>query len=917
VTTISYERSFSRYMQGGATLSYSREQVLHMMGHEILPLLGYDRSQIVVGFNFTSEDAGLVEADMVAFGDEYRHDLSTACIAVQWYSDDGNSRDILSNLRYLAPPIGILAGPETVSIFPVREKPEIRPLVDLRYEDVKGYFATNRLNFSAEVLMASKRGHQQLYLFDLDRSLTEFAENASRRLLVERFEESVYAGLKRTGVPSEEVNSALIRSTIRLLAARVLEDKGTINGRSITALELLTKAKRVFPDYFNIEDVAYLGWDVADEMLDSLTRGVTYRAFSNELLGYLYENALLDREDQKDSGVYYTPRYLAEGILERMPLEDIPEDERFVMDGTCGSGNLLLASYDRLKRLLPAEMGPLDRHKYLTEHIWGIDKDEFASEAARLALLLFSLPLGNSWNIHAADFLKDNCMGFYPSRPRVIVGNPPFKHYRGEGQVNQVAKRFLDRYLDHLADGGLMGIILPETILSNDDCADIRARVLKETEVLEVWHLHGGAVPSSDAELAVLILRKKAPSPHRPIRIRRVVGRVGDRKRFESSLETTYDYVFPGTAVWEKRPELGMASSHLADIWTKLSEYCDTIDDQVLDIANGIQLYGSPKDVVSADNVPGFKPWLPGSSTLAPYCIPDSHWFLDYDRVRWGRREYQWLFDLKEKIIINGRRARRHPWRAYAAVDRMGLYPNEALHVAAPKEGVPVEELAAVINHPVINAWLDSFNLSRTLKIPTLRAAPYPNITPELRSAIVTEVRTLEALHKEWWDRRSDIRVHVRKLDHLIYQGYGLSDHDVERIEQSFIECPRPGAEWKGHEFVAKRENSVPIRGCFNPPWRVDGEVMNVNATNATIALRISGVNDDQPFWIEIPRSIPGWALGKGVLFKAEIPLEMLDAEAIPPWALRKLEPLELSYVPLARLAETIRKRVDHQEHIQ
>ena len=73
------------------------------------------------------------------------------------------------------------------------------------------------------------------------------------------------------------------------------------------------------------------------------------------------------------------------------------------MDGTCGSGSLLLSACKRLEDLASYEKTEFDRHDYLTRMIEGYDIDKFASEVARLSLLLYSLPYGNKWDIHAGD----------------------------------------------------------------------------------------------------------------------------------------------------------------------------------------------------------------------------------------------------------------------------------------------------------------------------------------------------------------------------------------------------------------------------------------------------------------------------------------------------------------------------------
>lgn len=893
----------------GQGMTYSPKGSLQLLESIVLSTLEYSPSQLVRNFTYASESEGRIRADLVAFSDEYRHDLATACIAVQWCPDAESMRSALGQLRYLAAPVGLLAGPESVKVFAIKETPTDKPLADLRYEDVSGYFSSNRLSFSSESLLAIKTGSRQLTWFDMDPGLIQFAEAVSQRLLVRRFEGTVRAGLRARHNRSTVMDSSVIRSAIRLLAARVLEDKGTLSNRTQGAESLLRSAKSRFPDYFNLVDFEHIGWDIADEMLSELSGGLTYQAFSNELLGHLYENALVDPSIRKEFGVYYTPRYLAQAIVDRLPIEEIPEDERFVMDGTCGSGNLLLAGYERLKRLLPTHMDAYQKHQYLTQHIWGIDRDEFASEAARLALLLFSLPLGNSWNIHAADFLRDDVRPFYPSAPRIIVGNPPFRHFRGDGEVNQIAKRFVEQYLDHLHPGGMLSILLPETFLGNTNCSDVRRRVLTETEILEVWHLPAGAIPSSDIELAVLMLRKKESS-HHPVRVRRVIGRVQDKEVFRTTLQATYDYLVPRQEEWLHRDDASMSSSHLNPMWRRLLRTCPQLGEQVREIASGLQLYRSPTDVKSSNRThKRMKPWLEGSSDLLPYGIsPQKEMFLDYDRVHRRRQKYQWMLDT-EKVVMNATRARRHPWRIFAAVDRVGYYPDSSLLFSVPNANVSTEELTAVLNSPVINAWLDSFNLGRTLVIPTLKAAPYPSFTEDLRASVVDKVKEVERLRVEAPAELGSIRSLVRELDHLVYSGYGLTSSEIAELEQTFVSCSRPGPEWKNTAFVA----SVGLAHDEHIPeslWRVDGQVLEVNAESNTIRLSVRGINEGAPFVTEIPQNFPGWILREGVLFRADIPSSLLDSTTLPPQAFHTVVPQDFSFMSIEALEEGLIKRL-------
>lgn len=119
----------------------------------------------------------------------------------------------------------------------------------------------------------------------------------------------------------------------------------------------------------------------------------------------------------------------------------IPVDDRHILDGTCGSGSLLLSACKRIEDLVCYEKSEFERHEYLTRMIEGYDIDRFASEVARLSLLLYSLPYGNKWNIHAGDLFHVGKAKI--QTPYIILGNPPYEEVRGNSLKTQKAAAFL------------------------------------------------------------------------------------------------------------------------------------------------------------------------------------------------------------------------------------------------------------------------------------------------------------------------------------------------------------------------------------------------------------------------------------------------------------------------------------------
>lgn len=113
------------------------------------------------------------------------------------------------------------------------------------------------------------------------------------------------------------------------------------------------------------------------------------------------------RAKRKQQGIYYTPKYIVDYIVEQTLgrlLEERGGDRDFidnltVLDPACGSGSFLIAAYERLldyyaglKQLQgPEHLSQDERVEILTRHIYGVDLDPQAVEIARLNLVLRAL----------------------------------------------------------------------------------------------------------------------------------------------------------------------------------------------------------------------------------------------------------------------------------------------------------------------------------------------------------------------------------------------------------------------------------------------------------------------------------------------------------------------------------------------
>ncbi|MHA1928519.1 MAG: Eco57I restriction-modification methylase domain-containing protein, partial [Candidatus Thorarchaeota archaeon] len=162
---------------------------------------------------------------------------------------------------------------------------------------------------------------------------------------------------------------------------------------------------------------------------------------SNDLLKPLFED-IIPRKLRHLLGEYYTPRYLAESILETLPSTDI--HDKIILDPACGSGVFLMACIRQKKRSLALQGAQSsDSLDLITSSVIGIDINPIAVISARFNYIMAVKDLileenGNTINIpvYFADSVQvsgiNNEIGsnkFLTPLLRnidVLVGNPPW-----------------------------------------------------------------------------------------------------------------------------------------------------------------------------------------------------------------------------------------------------------------------------------------------------------------------------------------------------------------------------------------------------------------------------------------------------------------------------------------------------------
>ena len=242
-----------------------------------------------------------------------------------------------------------------------------------------------------------------------------------------------------------------------------------------------------------------------------------------ETISAIYEHFLkaASEEEKKEAGAFYTPRFLAELVLD-MTLDGIPSllDKRF-LDPACGSGIFLVGLFNRMaeewRRRYP-EATYLQQVngllKILRENIFGVDSNRTACQIAAFSLYLAFLDqllppdiqeLQRKGKVlprlvYAPDEAKREdrggairCADFFtaqaelPVKAHFIIGNPPWASVKDQNAPaarwcsernlpfpdRQIATAFMWKAAEQVQEEGKICFVLPHGTLFNHSPAAI------------------------------------------------------------------------------------------------------------------------------------------------------------------------------------------------------------------------------------------------------------------------------------------------------------------------------------------------------------------------------------------------------------------------------------------------------------
>lgn len=602
---------------------------------------------------------------------------------------------------------------------------------------------------------------------------------------------------------------ALARYVLALLTAKVLIDRGhpSVNAQPADASAALRLASAHVGIATRQDNWITRHGDLLAEAWSLILDGFRFENVSVDALAFVYENTLVDEGVRRKLGVHGTPRAVAELVVRRLPLHLLEPGRDRIVELCAGYGPFLVAALDALARLLPPGVTAGDRHQHLVKRLVGAELDAFAIEVCRLSLTLADYPNHDGWQLHRRDVFADGALQPLLAAAGAVLANPPFERFSGtereryEPTLSEKAGELLHRVLE-VSNPQMIGFVLPRAVLKGNlrSARNLQQSIASRFREIETIDLPDSVFRHSDAETVLLIAHDDRANGRRCRRHARVprsrsaeflagrwrpaIDRVNEVSN--GDVDSVFEVAYELEQVWAElggKPTLGAnARVHRGVEYNasvshrrELSISTTAGDGRTRGIARG--------DQINPYSVSGYV-YL----TTEPAALR-----------RGGARPWS-----EPKVLLNAARRSRGPWCLAACSDREGLWAYQRITCVWPDEPKkwPPELIAAILNGPLANAWVNEREGKRDVRLATLRSLPLPSLAR-------MDVSLVVALARE--ARRGLSPELVTRIDAEVLRGYALTPRAERKLLRSFEGAERPGVVGFGNYYPDDFDSALPL----------------------------------------------------------------------------------------------------------
>jgi hypothetical protein len=621
-------------------------------------------------------------------------------------------------------------------------------LQDVQASEVQTFFQTNQTQFSPEAVYRAKtwgRFQTQYQLSFVDLGLMPVVEKQVGTALSDLIERNVSTSKHRLrwDTISAEQGQWLLQSVFWLLSAKTLRDKQVESFGDLDLSDVDEVFRRVAKHYgtLPITSGSKKKLEALREAAHSIDQFSSLALTTTEALAHVYENTLISKETRSTLGTHSTPPFLVDYVVGNLAkwVSEIPVNDRSVFEPACGHAAFLVSAMRLLTDLLPADRAiPSRRGPYLRSRLRGTDIDPFALELARLSLTLTDIPNPDGWDLKAENMFLGDRIAVQAKKSTILLANPPFDNFTPQERSTYSAEpveltftnkaaEMLWRTLPQLPDGGVFGVVTPQTILHSNNARRLREMLVEKFELKEICLFPDKVFSFSDAESAVIIGRRM-PRVTRQSNLS--YRRIRERQLPSFRLDPT---LLKARVVPQSRFSDGASCSlslpDLEEVWVALRDHQPL--ESVSEVGQGLIYLG--RDLPRGSIIYTLERFVGAQAGFVKFDrglllheLPRRYWMnLDDDVIR---RPVSGVTVGKPQVLLNYARASRGPWRLKALIDRQGHPVTSRFVVVRPTaSSISLEVLWALLNGPVANAYAYSHLGKRDNIVGDIRRIPIPN----------------------------------------------------------------------------------------------------------------------------------------------------------------------------------------------
>lgn len=708
---------------------------------------------------------------------------------------------LVDEYRALGAPIILEVSPNEITEWSVSKKEGKHIQVQtVPLDGIKQFFIDRAPYWKPDELLRAKNlGEfewiEQPSLFaELLPELEERIQESLRPLLHRAMIESsaVYTEQTRKKEPPEEDLFKLIFS---ILTTKVFHDRKVEGFTSLSqnAGEILRKYARKFHDD---KVQGLLTQEAREAAVSHLWNGMDFRNLSVEVLAQMWSTMLIDKETRKRLGIHRTSRTIVRYIVEKLKFQHSGDDSRIIFEPCSGSSSFLIGAMNQLRsRSRLFGMSAKERHAYFTRRLVGMEKDSFGIEISKLALTLADFPNTDAkWQIIKDDVFRDGALTKYLEEAGAVLCNPPF------GDFNQNERELYDfesvhkpiellsRVLRSLQPGGVLGFVLPRSIVDGRFYKELRGELAKRFASLDLTVLPDRAFPDASTESALLV----ATEPYQHNKSKLAFSKVRDNEKHWRQFEVTHRPTFED----EKEVTTGQARTsllmpELPEIWEYLSK--STVLKAVADIRRGLEWNVKVKAgnlwLIRHEPSSGYVLGVAPRTKFNVFEVPNFV-YLNREAKFQHRKadEYEWE---KPKVIFGKAPHSRGPWKIAAFADVQGVGCVTSYYGVWPTADYDVHTLTAILNSPLANAFIASRESRREITKENVNEIPLPKFTDAQKKELRSLIEQYQEASKLFFERtvHDDPEYLLKRIDALVLDAYRLPprlEHELLKYFEGF-----------------------------------------------------------------------------------------------------------------------------------